>query len=250
MRTQDFPYMIDKSSIVPLYYQLKMCILELIKSGKLKEGDSVAPESELCEKLGISRPTVRQCLNELVAEEYLTRQRGKGTFVSKPKINTRFLNKLHTFGEEMQAAGKNSSVKVLFLGQVAGIPAANEQLRLAPDDTLVQLRRLRYADQDPILIQDTYLSYNKYKDLLTIDFSRNSLYDTLAERYKIRVRRVQRSICACNATAKEARLLETKTNMALCVVVTTGFTAEDEPVEYTVSHYRGDAVKFSVELYR
>ena len=70
MPAEEFLYSIDRSSIVPLYYQLKMCILDLIKDGVLHEGDNIASENELCENLGISRPTVRQCLNELVSEGY------------------------------------------------------------------------------------------------------------------------------------------------------------------------------------
>ncbi|MDE6259413.1 MAG: GntR family transcriptional regulator [Oscillospiraceae bacterium] len=250
MPAEEFLYSIDRSSIVPLYYQLKMCILDLIKDGVLHEGDNIASENELCENLGISRPTVRQCLNELVSEGYLTRQRGKGTFVSRARINAQFLNKLHTFGEEMRAGGMVPSTKVLFLGHIPGFAAANEQMGLPADATLIHLRRLRFADQDPILIQDTYLSYEKYEKLLDIDFGRNSLYDTLDRLYGVHIRRVQRSIGACNAIAKESKLLGIKNNAALCIVTTTAFSEQDEPVEYTVSRYRGDKVKFSVELYR
>ncbi|WP_337595433.1 GntR family transcriptional regulator [Ruthenibacterium lactatiformans] len=250
MPEQDFPYKIDRTSIVPLYYQLKMCILELIQSGRLQEGDIIAPESELCEKLNISRPTARQCLNELVAEGYLTRQRGRGTYVAKEKINARFLNKLHTFGEEIRASGMTPHTRVLFFGHVAGSAVINSQLEIQPKDSLIHLRRLRCANEEPILIQDTYLAYEKYKNLLEFDFNQNSLYDVLEFRFGTCVKRVRRSIHAGNATAKEAKLLEVKTGMALCVVVTTALDAQGVPVEYTVSHYRGDKVKFSVELYR
>ncbi len=74
--------MIDRNSPMPLYCQLKAILMQELRSGALRPGDAVPSETSLCEKYGISRFTVRQALDELVRENMLERQRGRGTFVS------------------------------------------------------------------------------------------------------------------------------------------------------------------------
>lgn len=71
---------IEKKSPIPRYYQLKKILQSQIKKGKYKLGDKIPSENELAEKYGISRPTVRQALNELTQEEWLYKERGRGTF--------------------------------------------------------------------------------------------------------------------------------------------------------------------------
>ena len=70
---------VDKGIPVPLYYQIKQGILQAIQEGALKVEDMIPTEAELCEICGISRPTIRQALGELVSEGYLYRLKGKGT---------------------------------------------------------------------------------------------------------------------------------------------------------------------------
>ncbi len=86
-----------KDSPLPLYYQLKELLKSHIELGILKPGDCVPSERELVETYEISRPTVRQAINELVVEGLLTREKGRGTFVSVPKIKQWFLESLSSF---------------------------------------------------------------------------------------------------------------------------------------------------------
>ncbi|HEY53160.1 MAG TPA: extracellular solute-binding protein [Caldilineae bacterium] len=72
---------IDRSSPIPIYYQLKVLIQEQIAQGEWRPGEKVPTEAELCERYGISRTPVRQALLELVREGVLTRRAGRGTFV-------------------------------------------------------------------------------------------------------------------------------------------------------------------------
>ena len=80
---------IDRNSPIPIYYQLKLLILEQIKRGEWRPGDKAPTEAELCERYGISRTPVRQALLELVREGVLTRRAGRGTFVAlQPEART------------------------------------------------------------------------------------------------------------------------------------------------------------------
>lgn len=80
---------INRDSNMPLYMQFKSIVIEMLRKGELKPGDLMKTEMELCDEYGISRYPVRQAMEELVAEGYLVRVRGKGTFVSKELPNMR-----------------------------------------------------------------------------------------------------------------------------------------------------------------
>jgi len=241
---------IDKSTPIPLYFQLKTQLKDMIQSGKLVEGDLIPAENDLVENLHISRPTVRQALNELVVEGYLERCKGKGTFVSSPKIDAKFLKRLKTFNEEMEEQGLIPTTQLLSLKKVEGRVDVKEKLGLDKSEELIELKRVRYANGDPILYQETYLPYTRCAQLLQEDLSQATLYSTLERIYGIHVHRVNRQIEAANATPQVAKLLHIATNNAVSLVRTVGYTDTDEPVEYSTSYYCGNRVKFSVELYR
>ena len=240
---------LDKNIPVPLYYQLKNLVLELIKDGSLKEGDLLPAESELCAALDVSRPTVRQAFSELVAEGYLSRYKGRGTFVSKPKVDARFLSKLETFNDEMLSKNLEPSTVVLKIERISGPCEANEHLGLSPGAPLIYLSRLRFADGVPLVYVETFLSYERYKALMDVDLSEGSLYDSLEHLCGVRINRAHRRIESINAKKSDAELLRIATNKAVSLVMTVGYS-DDVPVEFSVARYRGDLNKFSVVTYR
>ena len=243
-------YSINKDTPIPLYYQLKMRISEIIENGELLVGDMLPTENELCAYLKVSRPTVRQALSELVAEGLLMRKKGKGTFVSKPKVDVRFLQKLESFNTQMEQKNLRPSTKVLFVRVDAGNRRASEALNLPINAPLIHLSRLRFGNDDPIVWVETYIPYNQFPQMLEQDYYRFSFYERMEALYGLRVSRVTREIEAVNANRQEADLLDIEMEKALCLVRTLGFTEDGQPVEYSVARYRGDRNKFSIELYR
>ncbi|MDR2758242.1 MAG: GntR family transcriptional regulator [Spirochaetaceae bacterium] len=240
---------LDKNIPIPLYYQFKKQVLALIENGMIQEGDMLPPENELCETLNVSRPTIRQALSELVTEGYLNRYKGKGTFVSNPKVEERFLSKLETFNQEMISKGLTPKTKVIKLEKLTGPHEANEKLGLPLDAPLIYLSRVRLADQSPLVYVETFLPYEPYLKLMEVDFTVNSLYQSLEELYHVRVNRVRREIEAINARRKEAELLQITKNKAL-ILVRTIASSDDvpTPVEFSIARYRGDRNKFSVDI--
>ena len=92
---------LDRTSPVPLYKQLKDLVLEKIECGNLQNGDAMPTEYELKTVLDISRPTIRQCMQDLVSEGYLTRLVGKGTYVRRKKMELNYINRHESFSEIM-----------------------------------------------------------------------------------------------------------------------------------------------------
>ena len=242
---------LDKNTPVPLYYQLKSLVLAMITDSSLKEGDMLPPENELCELLDVSRPTIRQAFGELVSEGYLNRHKGRGTFVSKPKVDVRFLSKLETFNDEMLAKGMKPSTKLLKLEKIDGPTEANKRLLIPPDAPLVRVSRVRFADSVPLVYVETFLEYGKYGKLLEVDLAVNSLYESLERLCGVRVNRANREIESVNARKMEAELLQIARNKAVSLVKTVAYSDDfPDPVEFSIARYRGDFNKFSLVTYR
>ena len=240
---------IDRNSPVPLYHQLKQLLMEEISSGELKPDTLLPPEMEICRMLNFSRPTVRQALNAMVSEGYLVRKKGKGTFVSRPKLEANFIQKLESFHQEMSHLGMIPSTEVLRLEIVPGIPGYNERLNLNDNEDLVLLERLCRGDGEPLVYQESYLPASRFAGLVQEDLSAHSLYRTLHERFGTDVVHIHRQIEAVNASHTVANLLKIARSQAICLVENVAYDQLGVPVEYNLSRYRGDRNKFTMDMH-
>ena len=238
---------LDKTVPMPLYYQLKTVINEEIDNGSYPVGSMIPTEAELSEIFQISRTTVRQAIADLVREGKLYRIKSKGTFVSRPKINQEFMNRLQSFDEEILAGGRTPSTEVLSLGAVR-MPEEMEALCGESGNQAVLLHRRRFADDTPVVCVRTYLPYDRCRFVLGHDFSKESLYGVLSAGDATRVVRVSRICEAAAADREDAELLGIRRGSPIHFITTIGYNARGEAVEYSLARYRGDQNKFHVEL--
>ena len=238
---------LNKNIPVPLYYQLKELLLKEIKSHKYVENDPIPTELELSEYFEISRPTVRQAISELVSEGYLYRVKGKGTFLAKPKIYQQFTQVIDSFNEEMRKKGLLPKTEVLELKIISATEKEAEMLNLKEGSKVTKLKRLRYANDEPILVVSTYIPYDLCAGLENISFERESLYK-LFEDKGLYIERVKRIFEARNASASDAQLLGVEVGDAIHYFETVAYLNNDVPIEYSASKYRGDRNKFIVEI--
>ena len=136
---------IDKSVPIPLYFQLKTLILEEIKSGNYQVGSIIPTEKEFSEIFQISRTTVRQAITELVQEGWLYRVKSKGTFVSQPKINQNFIQKLESFNDQILRGGMTPSTEVLDFRTLKATKTVAMNLDIKENDPVIYLYRKRLA---------------------------------------------------------------------------------------------------------
>jgi GntR family transcriptional regulator len=101
---------LDRSSLVPLYYQLQETLKEKIESGEWAPGEALPSEKTLAHRYGVSRVCVRQALAILEDDREIDRVQGRGTFVAQRKLTHRpcGLTGLH-----VAAAPASASVRVL-----------------------------------------------------------------------------------------------------------------------------------------
>ena len=178
---------LDKTTPVPLYFQLKELIMAEIKNGTYPKDSVIPTEKELSEMFDISRTTVRQAIAELVQEGWLYRVKSKGTFVSQPKINQDFIQKLESYNDQIRRTGRTPRTEVLDFKVMKASQEVAEQLELQPGDEVIYLHRKRYADDDPIVVLKTYLPYEKCSFVMEHDFEKESLYAVLSEKDSVKV---------------------------------------------------------------
>ena len=239
---------INKNSPVPIYYQLKEFLREIIQD--LEVGSPIPTESEICERFEISRPTVRQAVSALVAEGYLERKKGRGTFVCEPKIRRDFLLVMESFNKEMIERGYKPTTRLISLQVDQQEEEICEKLMVRHTEKVYHLRRLRSIQHKPLFVVDSYIPQVKVSGIEDYDLETNSLHGLLQREFGYQFDRAVRSIEIKLAEPAEAELLEIEVGSPVHYVETVLYTADGQPLKYARTWYRGDRSKFTYELSR
>lgn len=241
---------LNKNIPIPLYYQLKTLLLEYIKDHHENLEEPIPTEVEISEHFGISRPTVRQAINELVVEGYLYRIKAKGTFITKSKITQDFLSVLDSFNNEMKKKGLTPSTRVLEKDIVKSDEKVSHALGVEPGSDVIKLTRLRSADDEPVVFIITYVPYGICPGLLSRDMENESLYESIEKESGMLVAKADRTLESIPAGEFEAKLLQIKKGFPVQFIESVVYLENDTPVVYSLAKYRSDRSKFSIELKR
>ena len=237
----------------PLYQQLYVYFKRLIKAGILKEGDLMIPEIAICEELNVSRSTVRKAMDLLIEEGLIARHRGKGTHVRNPKMK-RAGNDLYNFTENVRNIGAIPSSIVLEAIVLEGdeVPQnVSKLLELSKNNEKVyKLHRIRCANGEPVLNEMTYISYMFCPGIEMNDFSSESLYKILEDRYYLNIHHATETIEAVIISKEDKKLLHCTKDMAGFQISRISYLDSGVPYEYTTSVTRSDKCSFQMELYK
>ena len=242
--------MLDTKSSKPLYEQIKDYILQGIHDDTYKANERIPSERDLSEQFGVSRLTVNKAVKELVREGWLYVQIGKGTFISDEPIDQQ-LETLTSFSEEMSRRGQDTTSRVLFAEIIEAGEWVARQLNIIPVVKVVCLRRVRLSGGRPVAVESSHVIASKCTDILEEhDFSYESLYNVLRDDYHITLTHAEQVFEARAASVEEAKLLELQEGDPVLAISRVTFTANDQPVEFVQSVYRGDKYKFRAVLRR
>ncbi|UFT99867.1 GntR family transcriptional regulator [Radiobacillus kanasensis] len=158
----------------PLYKQIAEKIKKEIIVGKLKKDDAIPSENKLAEMYDVSRVTIRQAIGELVSEDVLYKVRGSGTYVKGGKIEQDIF-RLQSFTEEMRQLNKIPSNEILDFHMQEPTDVVKDKLQLVEGEKVFFIRRLRYADDEPLILEETYVPVSLFPDL-SIEVMRHSKY--------------------------------------------------------------------------
>jgi GntR family transcriptional regulator len=224
-------------------HQIVRAYLSDLIANELTIGDAVPSERVLTEKFGVSRMTVRQALDSLVADGVLQREQGRGTFVAPQ--HTDFEMRLTTFGEEARRLGLVPSTQVIDSGTLPAGRVVAEALGIAPEDRVHYVERLRFADGTPMAVERAWVPVALAPDLLDNGVP-DSLYGALRERGHSPTWG-EDTIMAAEASAAEQAILA-MTSVRAVLRAHRKTYSDDGACMYSQMCYRGDRYSVVVPL--
>ena len=233
--------MLDRTSPIPLYYQLYSLLLEEIHSGNYKPGDMLPPEVVLMEQYEVSRGTVRQAILDLVKNGYIYREKSKGSFVKERQNNVAHAESIKGFSGISSKGGKIPLTSIVLKQGVIDPPKhISQNLKLRKGEKVFYLKRIRFIEDEPNTYVEDYLPYKRCHGIEKYDFSRNSLYDILEKYHNIIPHHAQRTFESTKATNEE-ELEQLKISLEMGILRCESFVYDinDEPVEYYVALIKG-----------
>lgn len=230
---------LDKTLKTPLYEQFISIVKNQIRLEHLKKGDFLPSEREFTEQLAVSRITIRKALALLEKEHVITRIRGYGTI-----INDSLEYSLKTV--------KGFSQQILLRGQKPNTIWINKQL-IEPSDTLRKildlnvdekvfiLKRIRYIDDSPVSIEESFVPAKLIDNVDNISLS---LYSFFRERNIIPIHIKSRVNAALSDEAFNKAMCVTGV-IPVLVIKQIVYDENDIPIEYSINHCRGDKYTFT-----
>ena len=213
----------------------------------LKAHDKLPSERDLCELWGYNRMTLRSAIQTLIMEGILYSKTGSGTFVALSKIS-RNLQDLKSFSETIEETGRTLETIVLSTRIIECNKQISTKLNLKIGHKIFELIRLRKIDSEPVMIETTYVDYEKYRDFNTHDFSNESLYKIIEDSYGTTIKDGQEKIGITYATEEESQLLGITVGSPVFFLTGVVNDVNHTPIEYFKSIARSDKIRFSSTL--
>lgn len=234
----------DPRAPAPLYRQLAERLVAAIACGRLKDGDALPPERVLCERLEVSRTTLRRALDELAGRGLVKARHGSGTFVAARLEQP--LARLSSFSEDMRARGREATFRWLERDLAPPLPEEAMALGLGSGALVARFVRLRLADGEPLAVERAAVPAHLLPDPAAVG---DSLYQALAARGLEPVRALQH-LRAAAVDAADAARLGIAAGSPVMAIMRHGYLADGRAVEFTRSVYRGDRYDFVAEMRR
>lgn len=241
---------IDNSSGIPLHLQIRDIVRkEVIQRTLVDENGKMATEYALMNHFGVSRVTIRNALKMLVDEGVIVREKGRGTFL---KVNhpENWSGRLLGFTEAIKQSGFVPDAEIVKQGAVNDETGNKEYKEKLDVKEIWELRRIRYADEQPIAIEHAFYPEKYGKLLENQDLKSIAIYKYFEEELKIYLNEAKQMISAINADAEVANLLHVREREALLYIERVTYSSESEPIEFLKAVYRPDHFQYLIKLSR
>ena len=215
-----------RRSFVPAYYQVAEYLSGEIESGRLKPGEAIPSESQLCERYGISRMTVRQGLNLLGEAGYIHSVPGKGSFVTAPRLDTIAIE----FQEGRIEDGRRLEPQLIGVEVIEAEDWLAQKLGMAPGAKVVEFRRLSHLDEKPAAYELKYLPYRKGAPLVEREIRYAAFPALVARCCEKHLVKVRMTLYTGAPPADAAQLLGLPGENGLALVLEQSVLAQDDRV--------------------
>lgn len=232
------------SQFVPRYYEIEQTLRARIAT---LDPDSPLPsDAQLCEEFGVSRMTARNAVQRLVQEGLVYRLPGKGTYVAGSGAH-REASSLITFSKEMRRRGREPSSRLLAREIRPATELEARRLQLAEGSSVVAIRRMRLADDEPVAIEHAVLQPEAAGAVMDADLEGGSLHEALVAGGLIPTRG-HGTIGSEPAEPDEAALLTVPSGWPLLVERRLIVDQEGKPLELTESRYASGRYALDVDF--
>jgi GntR family transcriptional regulator len=238
--------LIDRSTPVPLYFQIAERLRNEMRARKMHQGDLLTTDERVQQEFSVSRATARKAIDELVDEGLVERITGKGTFVSEARLQVPLPSML-SFTEELERRGMRPRTRIVSVGWASPDENAAHALDLSAKKRVLRLERIRYADEKPVLHTVDILPEG-FGIGPKEDFS-GSLYG-LMEARGVALTEGQCIIQAAVTDQRLGTLLQVKRGFPILALRRTSYDAEGKPVLYEEAACRGDLYSYAIRLVR
>ncbi len=236
---------------IPKYIQIYDWLHSSIRRKRFRVGEMLPPETELAERFGVNRMTVRKALNKMVVEGMIVRERGKGTLLlsESPQDLIYNLEVSTGFYADMQRYGVTPGMELLRSEVVQADEKTARILNLKADKRVIALEYLFFGNGEPIMYEEACLPYDEFRELL--DYDLNQLrYPLMKERCHVVPSQANQSFSAVMTTQKQQSLFRSRSPLPCLLLECTMFDAVGIPIDHGSYLYRGDRYKFNVQNLR
>lgn len=235
-KTQPFKYALIKNDIV-----------QAIKTKQLNADDKILSEAKLCKKYNVSRITVTRAINELVAEDYLYRIQGKGTFV-KGKQLSEGVSQLSSFTKRMKEKKLKLETRVLETASVTMPVKMTNFFNLPSDKNVILLKRLRIVDGELLCLSIAYLMPEIFYWTTLEDMEHESLYDLLENKYDFKLGNATQEFEVGYLNEKNAKFLEISSQDPCLKLSLYSTLSDGRPAQFEETYYVGSKYAYQLLL--
>jgi GntR family transcriptional regulator len=235
---------LDRTGPVPLYYQVSSRLEEAIRAGEIPTGARLENEIAIASQLGLSRPTIRRAIQELVDKGLLVRRRGIGTQVVQGQVTREV--ELTSLYEDLKSSHHEPGTNVLEREIRPASDAVAEALGITPGSDVLYLRRQRLTDGVSVAILENHLPID-FADITAEQLREHGLYQLLRGR-GVAIRVAKQRIGARSAKGDEAAILDIEKGGPVLTMERVAFDASGKAIEHGYHCYRPDMYAFETTL--
>lgn len=230
----------------PLYHQVYLYLKEKIHHGDIVHGEKMPTEHQISEAFAVSRITAKRAMDELAAEGYVTRQRGKGSHVAYKHEAQHLQASQTTQLESLKVMEHDTIIKSLTFDKL--IPPLDIQQRfgIGPTDSLIKSVRLHYANHKPF---GYFVSWTRdigefYNEDNLVKMSPIDLF----RKMDIALDRVQQSLTATLSAHDTGAHLEVPVGRPLLVLDRSIYDDKGQLIDHMYALYRPDQYQFEMQF--
>lgn len=239
----------DETYALPKYFEISRDVIAMIQGGKLKPQSLAPSENEIIEKYKVSNTTARKALHELEKAGWVTRVKGRGTFVKNYTVE-RSINRIFGFTRNMIEAGRKPSTKLIGFhlrkGDRTQMVNGREYTLKGP---FCEIERLRCADSIPMMKETRFISLKLCPNVQRHNLEK-SLYEIYEKVYGLHLIEINQMLSAMVLEGDWLDVFELEKPTPAFRVEGVTFCGKDMILEMEDAVYRGDMYRFSAKAGR